>query len=118
MFGAGGELDGYVVALGLLAGAMAKAAVPVLSRQATGDDGARRSDPGDPLLAGEIVAVLAPGFSPAEAASAEHLTRVVLIAAAGRARLPARQPRRRRRRADRGRAALVRPRCWRWAGAR
>ncbi|RIQ11147.1 murein biosynthesis integral membrane protein MurJ [Jiangella rhizosphaerae] len=107
VFGAGGELDGYFVALGLmnvalglLAGAMSKAAVPVLSRQAAAEDGDgdRRSSRTlsvavsvtvvglgvatlvMQLFAAEIVAVLAPGFGPAEAESAERLTRIVLIA--------------------------------------
>lgn len=109
VFGAGGELDGYFVALGLmnvalglLAGAMSKAAVPVLSRQYAAEDGSRRNRRRSSatmsvaisatviglgvatlvmqLFAAEIVGVLAPGFGPAEAESAEQLTRIVLIA--------------------------------------
>lgn len=109
VFGAGSELDGYFVALGLmnvalglLAGAMSKAAVPVLSRQFAAEDGSRRNRRrssttmsvavsatviglgvatlGMQLFTAEIVTVLAPGFGPSEAESAERLTRIVLIA--------------------------------------
>jgi len=109
VFGAGGELDGWFVALGLmnvalglLAGAMSKAAVPVLSRQYAAEDASRRNRRRSSatmsaaisatvivlgiatlvmqLFAAEIVGVLAPGFGPAEAESAEQLTRIVLIA--------------------------------------
>lgn len=105
VFGAGGELDGYFVALGLmnvvlglLASAMAKAAVPVLSRQESDDGGPRGSSRTlsvaisvmviglgiatilMQLAVGEVVGILAPGFGPAQAESTEHLTRIVLIA--------------------------------------
>lgn len=104
VFGASAELDAYLVAqglmnvvLGLVAGALAKAVVPVVAPAvAAGDpEGAHRSVATAlavavvvlgagavvvGLLAGEVVAVLAPGFDAATAALAERLTRVVLVA--------------------------------------
>lgn len=105
VFGAGGDMDGYFVALGLmnvvlglLASATSKAAVPVLSRQSTESDGVRLSGQTlsvaisvvvvglglatilMQLVVGNVVAVVAPGFGPVQAESAEHLTRIVLIA--------------------------------------
>jgi putative peptidoglycan lipid II flippase len=105
VFGAGGELDAYFVAqglmnlvLGLAAGAMATATVPVVAREAAADDGAGGSRAAHSvsvalsvtvvvlglasvlmwLAAGPVVAVLAPGFDGAQADLARTLTRIVL----------------------------------------
>jgi putative peptidoglycan lipid II flippase len=103
VFGAGPDLDAYFVAqglmnlvLGLIAGAMAKASVPVLARQAGGRDGRAGhtlmvtlsvtlvvlglASAALTVLAGPVVAVLAPGFGPAQAATAQTLTKIVLLA--------------------------------------
>jgi putative peptidoglycan lipid II flippase len=109
VYGAGADLDAYLVAqglmnivLGLVAGAMAKAAVPAVAREAAAEaaEGERscRGHAGFDvaltmtlvvlglasvvmaLLAAPIVAVLAPGFSGAQAETAVQLTRIVLVA--------------------------------------
>jgi putative peptidoglycan lipid II flippase len=104
VFGAGGDLDAYFVAqglmnlvLGLLAGAMATATVPVIARMAD-DDGRARARAAHSvsvalsvtlvvlglasvlmwLAAGPVVAVLAPGFDGQQAELARTLTRIVL----------------------------------------
>ena len=104
VFGAGAELDAYLVAQGLMnlvlaliAGAMAKATVPVLAAQNARDGGSDRTGHtlsvvltvtllvlglGSlvmALAASSVVTVLAPGFAGAEAELAASLTRVVLI---------------------------------------
>ncbi|HEY9375471.1 MAG TPA: lipid II flippase MurJ, partial [Jiangellaceae bacterium] len=104
VFGAGAELDAYLVAQGLMnlvlaliAGAMAKATVPVLAAQHAKDGGPNRSAHtlsvvltvtllvlglGSlvmALAASSVVTVLAPGFEGPEAELAANLTRVVLI---------------------------------------
>jgi putative peptidoglycan lipid II flippase len=104
VFGAGAELDAYLVAQGLMnlvlaliAGAMAKATVPVLSAQnATDGGGARTGHTLSVVLtvtlvvlglgslvmalaASSVVTVLAPGFEGPQAELATVLTRVVLI---------------------------------------
>jgi putative peptidoglycan lipid II flippase len=105
VFGAGAELDAYLVAQGLMnlvlaliAGAMAKATVPVLAAQNAADGGSERTGHtlsvvltvtllvlglGSlvmALAASSVVTVLAPGFEGPEAELAAGLTRVVLIA--------------------------------------
>jgi putative peptidoglycan lipid II flippase len=105
VFGAGAELDAYLVAQGLMnlvlalvAGAMAKATVPVLAAQNATDDGSNKSAHtlsvvltvtllvlglGSlimALAANSVVTVLAPGFKGAQAELAASLTRIVLIA--------------------------------------
>jgi putative peptidoglycan lipid II flippase len=105
VFGAGPELDAYFVAqglmnlvLGLVAGAMAKATVPVVARELATDGGkaqARHSvivalsvtlvtlGVASVLMwiaAGPVVAVLAPGFRGPQADLARTLTRIVLAA--------------------------------------
>jgi putative peptidoglycan lipid II flippase len=105
VFGAGGELDAYLVAQGLMnlvlalvAGAMAKSTVPVLAAQnSTDDDGTKASHTLSVVLtvtllvlgigslvmalaASSVVTVLAPGFKGAQADLAASLTRIVLIA--------------------------------------
>ncbi|MDQ3468381.1 MAG: murein biosynthesis integral membrane protein MurJ, partial [Actinomycetota bacterium] len=104
VFGAGAELDAYLVAQGLMnlvlalaAGAMAKAGVPVVSRSiAEGDgDGAHHSAlvalsittlvlaVGSIVMwlaAGTVVDALAPGFDAEQEQLARTLTRIVLVA--------------------------------------
>ena len=105
VFGAGAELDAYLVAQGLMnlvlalvAGAMAKATVPVLAAQNATKDGSNKSAHtlsvvltvtllvlglGSlimALAANSVVTVLAPGFKGAQAELAASLTRIVLIA--------------------------------------
>jgi putative peptidoglycan lipid II flippase len=105
VFGAGGELDAYLVAQGLMnlvlalvAGAMAKATVPVLAAETSADDGSRKAAHtlsvvltvtllilgiGSlvmALAAPAVVTVLAPGFKGPQAELAASLTRIVLIA--------------------------------------
>jgi putative peptidoglycan lipid II flippase len=106
VFGAGAELDAYLVAQGLMnlvlaliAGAMAKATVPVLAAQDASDGGgsARAAHTLSVVLtvtllvlglgslvmalaASSVVSVLAPGFEGAQAELAVALTRIVLIA--------------------------------------
>ena len=105
VFGAGAELDAYLVAQGLMnlvlalvAGAMAKATVPVLAAQNSADDNSNRAAHtlsvvltvtllvlgiGSlimALAASSVVTVLAPGFKGAQADLAASLTRIVLIA--------------------------------------
>ncbi|WP_152362694.1 murein biosynthesis integral membrane protein MurJ [Microlunatus speluncae] len=108
VFGAGPELDAYLVAqglmnivLGLIAGAMARSVTPVAAREAAGEGDRRGDCPGHHgidvaitvtmivlglaglvmgLLAGPVTTVLAPGFGPDQAALTEQLTRIVLIA--------------------------------------
>lgn len=104
VFGAGADVDAFLVGqglmnlvLGLVAGALAKAAVPVVARAA---DAGRPSagmasvraalglalvvlTVGGVLMwigARGVVAVLAPGFDPATVALATELTRIVLVA--------------------------------------
>jgi putative peptidoglycan lipid II flippase len=105
VFGAGGELDAFLVAQGLMnlvlalvAGAMAKSTVPVLSAQISADGESNRAAHtlsvvltvtllvlgiGSlvmALAASSVVTVLAPGFRGAQAELAASLTRIVLIA--------------------------------------
>jgi putative peptidoglycan lipid II flippase len=105
VFGAGAQLDAYLVAQGLMnlvlaliAGAMAKATVPVLAAQHTRDDDSSKSAHtlsvvltvsllvlglGSlimALAASSVVTVLAPGFKGPQADLAASLTRIVLIA--------------------------------------
>lgn len=104
VFGAGSELDAYFVAqglmnlvLGLIAGAMAKATVPVLAAQNTEGASHRVGRTLSVamsvtllvlgvgslvmgLAASSVVAVLAPGFEGSQAALASSLTRIMLIA--------------------------------------
>jgi putative peptidoglycan lipid II flippase len=104
-FGAGPDLDAFFVAqglmnvvLGVLGGALAKASIPVLARQAAGPDAAASvsrtvsvaasvlflvlgtASLVMALLAGPMLEVLAPGFSGTQADLARTLTRVVLVA--------------------------------------
>jgi putative peptidoglycan lipid II flippase len=105
VFGAGAQLDAYLVAQGLMnlvlalvAGAMAKATVPVLAAQTSTDDDSNK--PAHTLsvvltmtllvlglgslimalAANTVVTVLAPGFKGPQAELAASLTRIVLIA--------------------------------------
>ncbi len=105
VFGAGAELDAYFVAqglmnvvLGLVAGAMAKAAVPVTAREAREEAGRCRPHRSFDvalsvtlivlgvgslvmwLAVTPVVAALAPGFDGEQAELARQLTRVVLAA--------------------------------------
>ena len=105
VFGAGAQLDAYLVAQGLMnlvlalvAGAMAKATVPVLAAQTSADDDSNKAAHtlsvvltvtllvlglGSlimALAANSVVTVLAPGFKGAQAELAASLTRIVLIA--------------------------------------
>jgi putative peptidoglycan lipid II flippase len=105
VFGAGGELDAYLVAQGLMnlvlalvAGAMAKATVPVLAAETSTDGDSRKAAHtlsvvltvtllilgiGSlvmALAASSVVTVLAPGFKGPQAELAASLTRIVLIA--------------------------------------
>jgi putative peptidoglycan lipid II flippase len=104
VFGASSELDAYLVAQGLMnlvlalvAGALASAVVPVVSpRAAAGDPAPAHRGVATALtlavgvlgvaavvaglLAGDVVAALAPGFDPEAAALARRLTRIVLVA--------------------------------------
>src|SRR4029450_5220367 len=105
VFGAGAQLDAYLVAQGLMnlvlaliAGAMAKATVPVLAAQHSRDDDSSKSAHtlsvvltvsllvlglGSlvmALAASSVVTVLAPGFKGPQADLAASLTRIVLIA--------------------------------------
>jgi len=105
VFGAGPDLDAYLVAqglmnivLGLAVGAMSKAVVPAVAREAATEDGRCAGHAGFDvaltvtlvvlgvasvvmwLFVTPVVGILAPGFSGAEAATAEQLTRIVLVA--------------------------------------
>lgn len=105
VFGADADLDAYLVAqglmnlvLGLVAGAIAKASVPVLAREAAAETGRCRSHGsldvalsvtilvlgvGSLLMAvssGPVVALLAPGFGSEQALLTERMTRIVLLA--------------------------------------
>lgn len=104
VFGAGAEIDAFFVAQGvmnlvlaLVAGAMAKAIVPPVSRAASADDVARANRTVQTALtvtlivlvtgsvvmyvgADLVVAVLAPGFDDATAELTSSLTRIVLFA--------------------------------------
>ncbi len=105
VFGAGAELDTYLVAQGLMnlvlalvAGAMAKATVPVLARQTSANGDPRQSSHtlsvvltvtflvlglGSMIMAlaaSSVVTVLAPGFEGSQADLAATMTRIVLIA--------------------------------------
>lgn len=106
VFGAGAELDAYFVAqgllnivLGLASIAMARSVTPVAAREAAAEEDNCRGHPGFDvaltvtlvvlglgsvimgIFVGPVTTVLAPGFDDAQAATAEHLTRIVLIAA-------------------------------------
>lgn len=105
-FGAGDNLDAYLVAQGVMnlvlamvAGAMARAVVPPVSRAAAAGDTARAHRTVQTALtvtvlvlvvagavvfvaAGTVVAALAPGFDADQVALATDLTRIVLGAAA------------------------------------
>ncbi|MBG6179570.1 murein biosynthesis integral membrane protein MurJ [Arthrobacter sp. CAN_A1] len=105
VFGAGAELDAYLVAqglmnivLGLVAYAMARSAIPVTSREAAEEQDGCRGHPGFDtaltvtmivlgvggvvmsIFAGPVTAIIAPGFDGAQAETTEALTRIVLIA--------------------------------------
>jgi len=104
VFGAGAELDAFLVAqglmnlvLGLLAGAVAKSAVPVLARDAATGQAGRAAKTVSVALsvtvvalglasvvmwlaADAVVTVLAPGFAGGQQMLAVDLTRVVLVA--------------------------------------
>lgn len=104
VFGAGPEMDAYLVAQGLMtlvlalvAGALANAVIPVVAPAVAAGDPrpAHRSVAtaltiatavlgatavGVGLLAGPLLAVLAPGFDPATSTLAAKLTRIVLVA--------------------------------------
>ena len=105
VFGAGGELDAFLVAQGLMnlvlalvAGAMAKSTVPVVAAQVSADGDSNKAAHtlsvvltvtlvvlglGSlimALAAPLVVTVLAPGFKGAQAELAASLTRIVLIA--------------------------------------
>lgn len=105
VFGAGAELDAYLVAqglmnivLGLIANAMARSATPVLAREAAQEErGCRGHMSFDvaitvtmivlgvgsvlmAIFAGPVTTVIAPGFDGEQAAAAEMLTRIVLAA--------------------------------------
>jgi putative peptidoglycan lipid II flippase len=105
VFGAGGELDAFLVAQGLMnlvlalvAGAMAKSTVPVVAAQVSADGDSNKAAHtlsvvltvtlvvlglGSlvmALAAPLVVTVLAPGFKGAQADLAASLTRIVLIA--------------------------------------
>ncbi|WP_245569464.1 murein biosynthesis integral membrane protein MurJ [Agrococcus lahaulensis] len=104
VFGASASLDAYLVAQGLMnivlaliATAMARSATPVLAREAEAEDACRGHRSFDVaitvtmivlgvgsiamgLLAAPVTAILAPGFDGAQAETAQHLTRIVLIA--------------------------------------
>jgi putative peptidoglycan lipid II flippase len=105
VYGAGAELDAYLVgqglmnlALGLVAGATAKALVPVVARTATDDSGVRNANHTATvvlsvtlvilgsasvllwLFTSPVVAVLAPGFGPAQSELAVTATRIILAA--------------------------------------
>jgi len=104
VFGAGADVDAYLVAQGLMnlvlalaAGAVAKATVPVVARQVA--DGRESAAHRSALVAlnmttlvlaigsivmwlaaGTVVEALAPGFDAEQAALARSLTRIVLVA--------------------------------------
>lgn len=105
VFGAGPELDAYLVAqglmniaLGLVAGAMAKAVTPTTAREAATEEGPCGGHRGFDtaltitmivlgvasiaigLLAAPVIAVVAPGFEADQAELATQLTRVMLVA--------------------------------------
>ena len=105
VFGAGAALDAYFVAqglmnvvLGLVAGAMAKATVPVVAREARAENGRCRSHRSFNVVLSvtvvvlgigslvmwlavtPVVSVLAPGFDGEQAELARQLTRIVLAA--------------------------------------
>lgn len=105
VFGAGAELDAYLVAqglmnivLGLVAYAMARSAIPVVSREAAAEENGCRGHTGFDvaftlsmvvlgvggivmgIFAGPVTSLLAPGFDDGETATAATLTRIVLIA--------------------------------------
>lgn len=105
VFGAGADLDAYLVAqglmnivLGLIAYAMARSATPVTAREAAKETDGCRGHPGFNtaltvtmvvlgvggivmgLFAGPVVSVIAPGFDGAQTETAVMLTRIVLIA--------------------------------------
>ena len=105
VFGAGAELDAFLVAQGLMnlvlaliAGAMAKSTVPVLAAQISADGNSNKAAHtlsvvltvtllvlglGSlimALAASSVVTVLAPGFKGPQAELAASLTRIVLIA--------------------------------------
>lgn len=105
VFGAGPDLDAYLVAqglmnivLGLAAGAMARSVTPVAAREAAAEEpgchGHRSFDVAITMtmvvlgiagvlmsiFAAPVTAVLAPGFEGEQARVAEDLTRIVLVA--------------------------------------
>lgn len=105
VFGAGAELDAFLVAqgmmnlvLGLVSSAVATALVPVIAREAAGDDGVRRANHTVTvalsvtlvvlglasavlwLFAGSAVSALAPGFDGQQADLAVRTTRIILVA--------------------------------------
>lgn len=105
VFGAGPELDAYLAAQGLMniivafvAGAMARSAVPVTSREAAGEaDGCRGHRGFDTaftitllvlgvlgvlmaIFAAPVTAVIAPGFDGPQAELTAYLTRILLVA--------------------------------------
>lgn len=104
VFGAGAELDAFLVAQGLMnlvlavvAGAMARAIVPPVSRAADAGEASRANRTVSTALtttlavlfvgsilmyaaADGVIAVLAPGFDPATAELASDLARIVLFA--------------------------------------
>ena len=105
VFGAGGELDAYLVAQGvmnlvlaLVAGALARAVVPPVSRAAERGDGARATRTVQTVLtfavlvlvgasslvlfaAEQVITLLAPGFDEPTTELAAYLTRIILVAA-------------------------------------
>lgn len=105
VFGAGAGLDSYLAAQGLMnivvafvAGAMARAAVPVTSREAAEESDACRGHRGFDtaftltlvvlglvgvlmsIFAGPVTTVIAPGFDGPQAELTAHLTRILLVA--------------------------------------
>ena len=105
VYGAGPELDAYLVAqglmnvvLGLIAYAMARSVTPVVAREVAAEGSTCRSHPSFDtaitvsmivlglgavvvgLLAAPVTAVLAPGFDGEQADLAEMLTRIMLLA--------------------------------------
>lgn len=105
IFGAGAELDAYLVAqglmnivLGLVAYAMARSATPVVAREAAAEDNGCKGHTGFDvaftvtmvvlgvggivmgIFAGPVTSLIAPGFDGGEAATAAMLTRIILVA--------------------------------------
>ncbi|MHA7247034.1 murein biosynthesis integral membrane protein MurJ [Arthrobacter tecti] len=105
IFGAGAQLDAYLVAqglmnivLGLVAYAMARSATPVVAREATTEENGCRGHTGFNvaftvtmlilgvgsvimgIFAAPVTSLIAPGFDAGEAATVTMLTRIILIA--------------------------------------